>query len=166
MHLAIPAVRKSAISFSFCYIYFIVSDAASTDVLPSPKWLGMAFIFALFFYFYLSPENLRGIGEFCELAAVLLSLVLVFVTFVFPQCFPFDRVFSRNLCDFPCEGREVVSFVRTLPENSVGKSSAKMRDKLPFLFSRIALTNRLRGAHNPKVVGSNPASATNKIWYP
>ena len=47
-----------------------------------------------------------------------------------------------------------------IPEKSVGKSSAKNRSELPFLFSRIALTNRLRRAHNPKVVGSNPASAT------
>ena len=125
-----------------------------------PRAMHVDFYFCVVFYFYLSPENLRGIGEFCELATVLLSLVLAFVTFVFPQCFPFDRVFSRNLCDFPCEGREVVSFVRTSPENSVGKSSAKNRDESPFLFAYIVLANRLRRAHNPKVVGSNPASAT------
>ena len=128
------------------------------SAIPQNDWC-FCYVCGIFLFLAL-PGKFAGIGEFCELATALLSLVLALVTFVFPQCFPFDRVFPRNLCDFPFEGTETVSFVRTLPENSVGKSSAKMRDKLPFLFSRIALTNRLRRAHNPKVVGSNPASAT------
>ena len=38
----------------------VFKEYFSTDVLPSPKWLGMAFIFALFFLLLSLPEKFAG----------------------------------------------------------------------------------------------------------
>jgi len=120
----------------------------------------MVFIFAVFFYFYLSPENLRGIGEFCEGEPALLLIFLAFAMFVFPYAFPFVWGSFRNCCVFPCDAVALGNISRMLFRKFVCKSSAKMREKAQIFIACLSVCSHVSRAHNPEVVGSNPASAT------